>query len=203
MFRSISAIEALSSSNPKIIKKALKSKDAAVRRIAEGRHLITLFNEGLTEYLNAVLDEEAMKVRFISFNHTNEFEPELWNDFTALDKGLLELVPELRVFSSKPMKVLELSNVLVTLKDCCVRILNLNEKHITLFKEEIGKNPDTPYKSELIGKMNKIKSYCHGYEALSALADRVFMAVRDVDNLIANTDRVFLLTTTAYNSLHE
>ena len=203
MFRSISAIEALSSSNPKIIKKALKSKDAAVRRIAEGRYLITLFNEGLTEYSNAVLGEEAMKTRFISFNSTNEFEPELWNDFTALDQGLLELFPELRVFSSKPMKVLELSNLLVTLKDCCVRILNLNKKHTTLFKEEIGKNPDTPYKSEIISKSNKIKSYCNGYMALSDLADRVFMTVSDVDNLIANTDRTVLLTTTAYNSLYE
>ena len=198
MFRSISAIEALSSSNPKIIKKALKSKDAAVRRIAEGRYLITLFNEGLTEYSNAMLNMEAAKARVLGSTDANEFEPELWNDFTVLDQSLLELVAELRVFSSKPMKIEELANVLVTLKDCCGRIVNLNEKHITLFNEEIGRNPN---KSEILSKMNKIASYSHGYEALANLADRVVMIVRDVNKLIVNTDRAVLLTTTAYNSL--
>jgi|TARA_B110001469_G_C9595383_1_gene295609 hypothetical protein len=202
MFRKISSIEALNTESYKTMCKALKSKDASVKRIAEGRFLITFINDHLNNYSNATLAMDAAKARMMDIVESNEFESTIWSDYIALDTDLLKLVGEIRTILSSPIKMAQFANLVGVLRDTTHALGNIIQKYGRLASEEFSRNPESTYKPEMLRKLDKIGYDMAAHIEISHLIDHTVDLFDSKDNFVVTPNSSIMLTTAAYNEIN-
>lgn len=202
MFRSIPPVEALNSSNPSTLRKALKSKNESVQRIAKGRYLITLTQDYLDKYANSVLTINTVKARISEITASSSFEGELWSDYVSLDQDLVKIVGEFRGYAQNPMNVTELANILVSLRNTIHAIVNLYTQLGELFVAEIERNSDSEFKDEIIRKLDTSEKLSYGHEIIENMIDALASIIGNRGNLVITRDKTVLLTPTAFNALN-
>ena len=202
MFGKISTIEALNTMSFKTLSKALRSNDSSVRRIAEGRFLLTFINNHLNKYSNAVLGMDAAKMRLMEVVESNEFEPMIWNDYISLETDLLKLVGDIRSFATAPIKILDYANLVAVLRDTIHALKNLITRYSELATEEMSREPDSDYKDEISRKIGKVHADMGAHLELCNLIDHSIDLLHSKESFVATPKSEIMLTTEAYNRIN-